>query len=128
MSKWQSNINRMSPMMISYYKDLGPVDINLFNPSLEWCGIRGSVFCWGALLNSWSEDLLQVGYKILSCRGEVVCYTVTSAMCFILSSVFQIASSFGIFLFIYHLALEGKRFPTAYSIAWLTISILHLIH
>lgn len=54
-----------------------------------------------------------------------MCYTITPAMPSILPSVFRIAKSVGIFPFICHLAIEGKRFPGAHSTAWLTISILH---
>lgn len=57
-----------------------------------------------------------------------MCYTITSATHSVLPSVFQIAKSFGIFLFICHLALEGKRFPGAHSTARLTVSIPHYIH
>lgn len=68
-------------------------------------------------------------HKIWSCRGEVIVFPHDFCDAFLFyHSVFQIASSFGIFLFICLLAFEGERFPGAYSIAWLTIAMLHSIH
>lgn len=63
--------NRTSHTVTSYYKKWGRSDINLFNPFLQWCGIRGSVSCLSTLLNSWSGDLLQILWKILPCRREM---------------------------------------------------------